>query len=166
MQAATNAPEIFKWLQDTPIGSHISDSLWLFPFIESFHVWGIVLLVSATGMLDLRLLGLALKEQPVSKLNRKLLPWAWCGFVIMVVTGTLLFSSEATKLYNNGAFLLKMCLIFLAGVNALVFHSTIYQRVDKWDLAGVTPIGAKLAGAFSLVLWVGVIFAGRWIAYW
>ncbi|HEV3481579.1 MAG TPA: DUF6644 family protein, partial [Candidatus Acidoferrales bacterium] len=90
----------------------------------------------------------------------------WCGFAIMVVSGTLLFSSEATKLYNNGAFLLKMCLILLAGINALVFHTTIYQRVDKWDVAAVTPIAAKLAGAFSLVLWVGVIFAGRWIAYW
>jgi hypothetical protein len=163
---APNAPEIFKWLQDTSVGSHISDSLWLFPFIESLHVWGIVVLVSATGMLDLRLLGVVLKEQPVSKLNRTLLPWAWCGFGLMVITGLLLFSSEATKLYNNGAFLLKMCLILLAGINALVFHTTIYQRVDNWDLAAVTPTAAKLAGAFSLVLWVGVIFAGRWIAYW
>jgi hypothetical protein len=163
---APNAPEIFKWLQDTSVGSHISDSLWLFPFIESLHVWGIVVLVSATGILDLRLLGLALKETSVSKLNNKLLHWAWCGFAVMVITGLLLFSSEATKLYNNGAFLLKMCLILLAGINALVFHTTIYQRVDKWDVAAVTPIGAKLAGAFSLVLWVGVIFAGRWIAYW
>ena len=161
-----HAPAFFKWLQDTSVGSHISDSLWLFPFIESFHVWGIVVLVSATGMLDLRLLGLALKDQPVSKLNRKLLPWAWCGFSVMVITGLLLFSSEATKLYNNGAFLLKMVLIFSAGINALVFHTTVYKRVDKWDLAAVTPIGAKLAGVFSLVLWVGVIFAGRWIAYW
>lgn len=166
MQAATNAPEIFKWIQDTSVGSHISDSLWLFPLIESIHVWGIVVLVSATGILDLRLLGLTLKDQPVSKLNRTLLPWAWCGFAIMVISGTLLFSSEATKLYNNGAFLVKMCLILLAGINALVFHTTIYQRVEKWDLAAATPVAAKLAGAFSLVLWVGVIFAGRWIAYW
>ena len=166
MQAATNAPEIFKWIQDTAVGSHISDSLWLFPLIESIHVWGIVVLVSATGILDLRLLGLTLKDQPVSKLNRTLLPWAWCGFAIMVISGTLLFSSEATKLYNNGAFLVKMCLILLAGINALVFHTTIYQRVEKWDLAAATPVAAKLAGAFSLVLWVGVIFAGRWIAYW
>lgn len=163
---APNAPEIFKWLQDTSVGSHISDSLWLFPLIESIHVWGIVILVSATGMLDLRLLGLVLKEQSVSKLNRTLLPWAWCGFGIMVLSGVLLFSSEATKLYNNGAFLLKMVLILLAGINALVFHTTIYQRVDKWDVSAVTPVAAKLAGAFSLVLWVGVIFAGRWIAYW
>ena len=145
---APNAPEIFKWIQDTSVGSHISDSLWLFPLIESIHVWGIVILVSATGMLDLRLLGFVMKEQPVSKLNRTLLPWAWCGFAIMIISGTLLFSSEATKLYNNGAFLVKMCLILLAGINALVFHTTIYQKVDKWDLAAVTPIAAKLAARF------------------
>ena len=161
-----HAPAFFKWLEDTAVGSHIAGSLWLFPFIESLHVWGIVVLVGATGTLDLRLLGLVMKETPVSKLNGQLLRWAWAGFAVMVISGPLLFSSEATKLYNNGAFILKMILILLAGTNALVFHTTVYKRVDQWDLAAATPIGAKLAGAFSLVLWVGVIFAGRWIAYW
>src|ERR1700676_4682448 len=154
-----HAPAFFEWLQDTTVGSHIADSLWLFPFIESFHVFGIVVLVGATGMLDLRLLGLALKGQPVSKLSKQLLPWAWSGFAVMVITGLFLFSSEATKLYKNDAFLLKMGLILLAGLNALVFQTTVYKRVDKWDVAPLTPIGARLAGVFSLVLWVGVIFA-------
>ena len=159
------APAFFKWLQDTTIGSHISNSFWLFPFIECFHVFGIVVLVGATGMLDLRLLGVALKGQSVSKLNKQLLPWAWSGFAVMVITGLLMFSSEATKVYENGAFRLKMGLILLAGVNALVFQTTVYKSVDKWDVAPRPPIGARLAGVFSLVLWVGVIFAGRWIAY-
>lgn len=160
-----HAPAFFKWLQDTTVGSHIATSFWLFPFIECFHVFGIVVLVGATGMLDLRLEGLAIKEQPVSKLNKRLLPWAWSGFAVMVITGLLMFSSEAVKLYGNGAFRLKMVLILLAGLNALVFQTTVYKTVDKWDVAPRPPIGARLAGAFSLFLWVGVIFAGRWIAY-
>jgi hypothetical protein len=160
-----HAPVFFKWLQDTTVGSHISNSLWLFPFIECFHVFGIVVLVGATGMLDLRLLGLALKGQSVSKLNKQLLPWAWSGFALMVISGLLMFSSEAVKVYENGAFRLKMCLILLAGINALVFQTTVYKTVDKWDLRLRPPIGARLTGVFSLVLWVGVIFAGRWIAY-
>jgi len=160
-----HAPGFFKWLQDTAVGSHISNSLWLFPFIECFHVFGIVVLVGATGMLDLRLLGLALKGQSVSKLNKQLLPWAWSGFALMVISGLLMFSSEAVKVYENGAFRLKMILILLAGINALAFQTTVYKTVDKWDLWTRPPIGARLAGVFSLVLWVGVIFAGRWIAY-
>jgi hypothetical protein len=67
-----HAPGFFQWLQDTAVGSHISNSFWLFPFIECFHVFGIVVLVGATGVLDLRLLGLALKGQSVSKLNEQL----------------------------------------------------------------------------------------------
>src|ERR1700693_6099433 len=160
-----HAPGFLKWLQDTAVGSHISNSFWLFPFIECFHVFGIVVLVGATGMLDLRLLGLALKGQPVSKLNKQLLPWAWSSFILMVISGLLMFSSEAVKVYENGAFRLKMSLILLAGINALVVQTTVYKTVDKWDLWPQPPIGARLAGVFSLVLWVGVIFAGRWIAY-
>jgi hypothetical protein len=156
----------FKWLQETTVGARISDSLWLFPFIESIHVLGIVTLVGGTGLLDLRLMGIAQKRQPVSQLSKALLPWAWWGFAVMVASGLLLFSSEATKLYVNGAFLLKMGLILLAGVNALVFQYGVYRRVADWDTDPVAPFGARLAGLFSLALWIGVIFAGRWIAYW
>jgi hypothetical protein len=158
--------EFFKWLQETRIGAGISDSLWLFPFIETIHVLGIVILVGGTGILDLRLMGFALKREPVSQLSKKLLPWAWCGFALMFVTGSLLFASEATKLYNNGAFLFKMFLITLAGANALIFQTTVFRSVSTWDEAPVAPMGARVAGFFSLILWVGVVAAGRWIAYW
>jgi hypothetical protein len=158
--------QFFKWLQETRVGSGISDSLWLFPFIETIHVLGIVVLVGATGILDIRLMGFALKREPVSELSKKLLPWAWSGFAVMFLSGTLLFSSESTKLYNNGAFLFKMVLIVLAGANALIFQTTVYKNVGTWDLAPVAPMGARIAGVFSLVLWIGVVAAGRWIAYW
>ena len=106
------------------------------------------------------------RQSGASNLNEQLLPWAWSGFALMVIGGLLMFSSEAVKVYANGAFRLKMCLILLAGINALVFQTTVYKTVDKWDLLPRPPIGARLAGSvLSLVLWVGVIFAGRWIAY-
>jgi hypothetical protein len=158
--------QFFRWLQETRVGAGISESLWLFPLIETIHVLGIVVLVGATGILDLRLMGFALKRQPVSQLSKQLLPWAWSGFAVMFTTGTLLFSSESTKLYNNGAFLFKMVLIFLAGLNALVFQTTVYRTVGAWDQAPVAPIAARVAGCFSLLLWIGVVAAGRWIAYW
>ena len=156
---------VCQWLENTPFGASVRDSLWQFPVIETVHIFGIILLVGSSSILDLRLLNLAFKEDPVSKLARRYLPWAWTGFGIQVITGFLLFSSEATKMYDNPAFQLKMLMIFLAGVNALIFHVVTYRSVEKWGRAPMTPFAAKCAGAFSIILWFGVVAAGRWIAY-
>jgi hypothetical protein len=154
-----------KWIEHTSVGSAVRDSLWLFPTIETLHLFGIVLLVGSTSALDLRLLGLYLRGQSVSKIAARLLPWAWVGFTIQIVTGILLFSSEAVKCYTNLAFRLKMLMILLAGVNALIFHWTAYRSVERWDDAANTPLAAKLAGSFSILLWFGIVAAGRWIAF-
>src|SRR5229473_6913824 len=113
---------ICQWLEQTPVGTSIRESLWLFPIIETVHIFGIILLVGATSILDLRLMGLTFRDEPVSKLSKRFLPWAWAGFIIQVTTGLLMFSSEATKMYVNLAFQIKMLMIVAAGVNALVFH--------------------------------------------
>jgi hypothetical protein len=154
-----------KWLEQTSVGSTVRNSLWLFPVIETLHLFGIVLLVGSTSALDLRLLGLSLRNQPTTQVAARLLPWAWAGFLVQIVTGLLLFSSEATKCYANIAFRLKMLMILLAGINAMVFHWTAYRSVGKWDSSATTPLGAKFAGAFSILLWFGIVAAGRWIAF-
>lgn len=154
-----------QWLESTAIGTSVRESLWEFPLIETVHIFGIILLVGSTSILDLRLMGLAFKEDTVSKLARQYLPWTWTGFVIQVVTGLLLFSSEATKMYDNPAFRLKMLMIALAGVNAFVFQSLAYKSVGKWEHDLVAPLSARFAGTFSILLWFGIVAAGRWIAY-
>jgi hypothetical protein len=161
-------PNLFalcQWLEHTSVGTAVRESLWLFPVIETVHLFGIVILVGSTSALDLRLLGFAMREQPVSKLAHRLLPWAWIGFIIQVATGFLLFSSEATKCYTNLGFRIKMSLIVLAGANAVLFHSLAYRSVDKWDVARSTPFMAKFAGCLSILLWFGIVAAGRWIAF-
>jgi len=94
-----------------------------------------------------------------------LLPWTWAGFALQVVTGILLFSSEAVKVYTNPAFRVKMLLIFLAGVHALIFHWGVYRDVASWDDSGVLPAGAKVAGFVSILLWIGIVAAGRFIGF-
>jgi hypothetical protein len=153
-----------KWLEQTALGAGIRESLWLFPAIETLHLLGIVALVGTTVALDLRLLGWAMRTQRVSELSRRLLPWAWVGFAAQVITGLLLFSSEAVKCYANLAFRVKMVLILLAGLNALIFHFTVYRRVGIWD-DDAPPMGAKLAGFVSILLWFGVVAAGRFIGF-
>src|SRR5205085_2574301 len=129
---------------------------WIFPNIEIVHVLGISLVVGSIAMLDLRLLGVLYRDRRVTDLARETLPWTWSGFVVAVVAGMLLFLSQPTKYYVNPPFLMKFLLIALAGVNMGVFHRFSYRRVAEWDLRRSPPISAKLAGALSLTLWLGV----------
>jgi hypothetical protein len=158
-------PAFCAWLENTKWAMGVHQSLWLFPMIETAHLFGIVLLVGATSALDLRLLGLTMKEEPVSRMAGRLLPWAWAGLTIQVATGFSLFASEATRCWENKAFRIKMVMLVLAGLNALIFHQTAYRRVASWDEARVTPAGAKFAGCCSILLWFGIVAAGRWIAF-
>jgi len=157
--------EFCQWLERTKVGTSIHDSVWAFPVIETVHIFGIILLVGSTSILDLRMLGIAFKVDTVSKLARQYLPWTWAGFGIQVVTGFLLLSSEAINMYGNVAFRLKMLMIVLAGVNALVFHLTAYRSVGKWEHDPVAPLSARFVGTLSILLWFGIVAAGRWIAY-
>jgi hypothetical protein len=156
---------ICTWLEQTAIGTSIRESLWLFPIIETVHIFGIILLVGATSILDLRLMGLTFRDESVSKMAGRFIPWALAGFLIQVTTGLLLFSSEATKMYGNVGFQVKMILIVVAGINALLFHSIAYQSVGKWEHDPVGPLSARAAGLISILLWFGIVAAGRWIAY-
>jgi hypothetical protein len=156
---------ICQWLEATSVGTTIRESLWLFPVIETVHIFGIILLVGATSILDLRLMGLTFRDESVSRLAGRFIPWALAGFLIQVTTGLLLFSSEATKMYGNMGFEIKMLLIVVAGINALVFHSVAYKSVGKWDNDPVGPLSARAAGLISILLWFGIVAAGRWIAY-
>ena len=156
---------ICEWLEQTGVGVTVRDSTWLFPIIETIHILGIAVLVGSTSILDLRLIGLTYREQPVSKIAWRFLPWAWAGFLIQVVTGGLLLASEATKMITNVGFQIKMVLIVVAGLNALVFHLIAYQSVDKWENDPVAPFSARAAGLISILLWFGIVGFGRWIAY-
>lgn len=154
-----------KWLQQTSVGAAVRESLWLFPAIETVHLLGMAALVGTVTVLDFRLLGWVLRQKRFSELLKRLIPWVWTSFAVQVITGTLLFSSEAVKLYANPAFRLKILLIFLAGVHALIFHWAVYRNVATWDDSPVLPLRAKLSGFVSLVLWIAVVAAGRFIGF-
>jgi hypothetical protein len=154
-----------RWLEQTMVGAGVRESLWLFPAIETLHLLGMAGLVGTIAVFDFRLLGWMLPRQRVSGLARRLLPWSGAGFAVQVVTGALLFASEAVKVYSNPAFRLKMLLILLAGVHALIFHGTIYRDVATWDDSAVLPWRAKVAGFVSILLWIGIVAAGRFIGF-
>jgi hypothetical protein len=154
-----------QWLENTPPAAALRNSIWMFDILETIHTLGIVLVAGTIMLVDLRLLGLGLKRAPVSDVVSRFVPWTLGGFCLMALTGCSLFSSEAVKLYNSPAFRIKLVLLSLAGLNALVFHRTVYRRAFEWDNAPVAPARARMAGLFSLILWIAIIAAGRAIAY-
>jgi hypothetical protein len=114
---------------------------------------------------DFRLLGWGLKDWSVSDVVGQLRMWKRIGFVITATCGLLLATSEAEKYHNNQYFWLKMALFCLVGVHALVFRPTVYNNTAAIDKAAELPSQAKLAGALSLILWIGIVTMGRLIGY-
>jgi hypothetical protein len=154
-----------QWLYDSNIGTGIRESIWVFPIVEGTHLLGIALSVGMLCWFDFRLLGLALPDQPVSKVWRQVMPAALVGFVLMFITGLLLFWAEASRAYASVHFWIKIALLIGAGVNALIFEATAHRNMAEWDLARVPPLSARVNGAISLVLWAAIIITGRTMAY-
>ncbi len=146
----------FRWLGSLPVAGAINDSEWLFPAIESVHITGLAVLIGTIAIVDFRLLGLVLRDRPVSQVAGDLRLWTWTGIGIMLTTGPLMLSAEPERGYGNPAFFFKMCCLLLA----LATHFTIHRRATS-----VSTAGGKLAACLSLLLWTGVIFGGRAIAF-
>ena len=157
--------DLCQWIAETQVGTAILESTLAFPVIEGFHLLGIALSVGVLCWLDLRLLGLVFRDQPVSRVWKQVMPIAGVGFVLMFITGGLLFWAEAITAYDSVHFWVKMALILLAGLNALYFEFVTHPGIAPWDNDPVPPFKARLAGFLSLVLWTAVIITGRTMAY-
>ena len=154
-----------RWLYESSIGTGIRESLWVFPIIEGTHLMGIALSVGALCWFDLRLLGLALRDTPVSQVWKQVMPLSLGGFVLMFVTGLLLFWAEAITAYNSVHFWIKIALLLMAGVNALVFEFITHPGIAAWDKDPEPPARARMAGLLSLIFWTGIVITGRTMAY-
>jgi uncharacterized protein YacL len=155
----------FEWLADTSWSVDLHESQYAYPLIESLHVWTMAVFFGSVVMFDLRLLGVTLRKVPASDVVDRLLPLTIAAFVLMVISGTLLFFAIPLRSYQSIFFRFKMLLLVLAGLNVWLFHSRVYPRVATWDIEAGPPRTARIAGGISLVLWIGIIFSGRMIAY-
>lgn len=156
--------ERLAWLQDLPLPTQIRESEWMFPTIETVHVFALVLVVGSIITVDLRLLGLANRDRPFSQLAGEMLPWTWSAFIVAAIAGALMFSSKAVIYFGNIPFRLKMLCLLLAGMNMLWFHWAGTRHLATWD-ASTPPPRARFAGAASLLLWSSIVAAGRWIGF-
>ena len=154
-----------QWLEQTRLATAISESVWLFPIIEGSHILALPLSVGMIFLFDLRLLGLAFQGGSASRMMRDVVRWSKFGFAVMFFTGALLFMTQASKAYDNVFFRTKLMLILLLGLNAAMFQIVFYPKMAQWEAGGRTPLGARVCGGLSLLVWIGVIICGRTMAY-
>ena len=154
-----------EWLENTAAGVLVRESLYGFQILAGIHILGLTISVGTLLWFDLRLAGVSMPRCPVSALYRRLMPWTFVGFVVMFISGALLFTGFATKAYGNVYFRIKLAAIVLAGVNALFYHFVTERRIAHWNDAARPPMPARLAGVISIVAWTIVIMAGRMMSY-
>ena len=157
--------EFAEWLDSTVWSTMLHESLYVYPLVESTHVLTIMLFAGTILMLDLRLLGASFTRLSVSEMTSRLLPWTVAGFIIMVVTGALLFYAIPVRTYHSLWFRVKIMLIVISAVNIWLFHRHVSRDRETWDLAARPPLSARISATISIAAWGSVIVMGRMIAY-
>lgn len=159
--------EFAQQLQDTSFGTALAESRYAFPIIEGFHLIGLSLSVGLIGLIDLRLVGWLLRDVPRVEVLRSLRPWVLAGFALTFLSGSLLFSAEATTVLDSPVVPFKFLFIVLAGANALYFELKL-KRLETGEGDALEQKHAALfrtAGLASLGLWALVVTTGRLIPY-
>jgi uncharacterized protein DUF6644 len=153
--------EFCRWIQYSEPMVAMRGSPWVFPVIATIHLFGLTMIGGAVLLVDLRLLGLGLRHQPVALLARDAERWLLRGLLVAVSTGTLLFMCFATKYYYLTFFWVKMAALIV--VVALTF--SVRRRIAAADDALVNRAAGRLVALVSLTLWTTVALGGRYIGF-
>ena len=149
----------FEWSEATYIGTAVRNSIWAFPIIEAIHLTALCVMGGAILVVDLRLLGFAMKDQAIRTLVDHVRPWLVSGLVVMLTSGVALFLSEAIKCFYNQSFWVKMATLPVA----IAFTFLVKNRIAAGEIE--TSGMSRLLGFTSIALWFVVAAAGRWIGY-
>jgi hypothetical protein len=158
------APAIFVALEQSGLGFAIRQSTWLFPVANVGHILALAMFAGAIAIMDVRLLGGLAATTPARVLMRARAA-AIGAFILMVATGFILFTAEASHLILNPVFQIKLGLIAAGLVNLAIFEFGVKRSVVKLSPGVAMPASAKTAGLLSLAIWLAVAACGRSIAY-
>jgi hypothetical protein len=158
-------PGIVHSIEASGAGEWMRMSLKAMPIVESIHVFTSAVVFGTILIVDLRLLGFPNTRRAFTKVSDELTRYTWGAFLISAVTGVLMFAANASTYYGNTAFRIKMLALLLAGVNMAVFELVTKRSVAGWDKGVATALGARFAGAASILIWVAVIVVARWIGF-
>jgi hypothetical protein len=150
----------FESLEHASWVTTIGTTGWLYSGLSVIHYFSLFVMVGTIVIVDLRVLGLAAKNQSLAQVAETLFPWTWTALALALLSGFLMFTTDAGDYYPDTVFRVKMAVIFFA----LLFTVLVKRNVPKWGQLPVISMGGKLIALASLVLWIGAILAGVEIA--
>ena len=153
------------WIDSHQLSTDIHESYYMYNWVETTHVLTLMLFLGMLLVIDLRVLGLAFPSIPVTNIANRLDKPMIIGFVIMVLTGFMLFYAIPVRTTQSLWFRIKVVLLIAAGLNAFLFRRAMQQSDHDWEADLRAPKRFRVGAALSLGLWVGVIATGRMIAY-
>jgi hypothetical protein len=154
--------EFCVWLSATSVSQAIQNAFWVIPTVQIVHIVSIAIVMTAMAMLDLRLIGIAGRRQSLDAMADRFLPWVWVTVIVLLCSGSILIVAEPARDLQNVVFWTKMSLLATALVLAAIFQQVLHRNKGFWERHRVVAV---LLGSVSLVIWVGIVAAGRWIAY-
>ena len=154
-----------NWLSMTGPSQVIQNVTWIVPLVQVIHISFVAVIMGGAVLLDFRLLDLAGRGQPLSVLANRLLPWLWWAIPVLLLTGSILIVGEPARSLENPVFQLKMCLLIVAIFVTLGMHRGLINDSAFWDIKPSRRLAGKILALTSMALWVSIVFAGRWIAY-
>ena len=150
------------WLSNTPLSLTIQTVMWIIPAVQTVHILCVAIVMSSMAMLDLRLVGVAGRRQSISQVVSRFVPWVWGALPVLLASGTILIIGEPARELLNPYFRAKMVMLATVSVITFVVQRQNQKDVHYWERQRTV---AGLIGLASLLLWVGIVTAGRWIAY-
>jgi hypothetical protein len=157
--------EFSKWLAATPLSHIIQTTKWVIPALQTIHILSVAVVFSSAVLVDLRLWRLLNRDVPLPEVARRFLPTIWPVLLVLLVTGSLLIIGEPKRSLLNSAFYLKMALLAVAIVLTAWLQWSLSSSPNFWDKNQVRRRAGQLAATLSILVWCGILFAGRWIAY-
>ena len=149
------------WLYATPISTIIRETTWIIPTVQSVHILAIAVIVGSSLVSELRLAGMLATDQAPAAIVRRYLPRIWWALLVLLLTGSVLIVAEPGRTLGNTVFWIKMGMIASALALTLIFRKPLLVAADEADLA----LAAKPVAWLLLMVWIAVIFCGRFIAY-
>ena len=154
-----------RWLAATPLSHTIQTTGWIIPALQTIHILSVAVVFSSAILVDLRIWRLLERDVPMPEVARRFLPTVWPVLLILLTTGSLLIIGEPRRSLLNSTFYLKMALLAVAIVLTAGLQRSISSSPNSWDRNRARRMAGRFAASVSILVWCGILFAGRWIAY-
>jgi hypothetical protein len=156
---------LIGWIESTQPNQVIQTVFWIIPVVQTIHILSVSIVMASMAMLDLRLIGFGLGRHSVATLTDRFMPWVWGALLVLLLSGTVLIIGEPGRSLGNWVFQLKMTLLLLAVIASLVLTRGLREDRGFWERSPNLRMASRVLGMLLLMLWVGIVICGRWIAY-